>query len=228
LAEGNSYRSITIASQLISWLAGKLLKTHFAISAHRPAGLLEHVSEHGLILAPTHQSLLDPWLIMGALHYRQVRALIPLRPLGTQTFTGWLKPFTILIRLLYRVEGVVELPPEEEGGTLEEKIQGLLSALREGDVVMIFPEGQIWQKRQPPIGEFGRGVVYLQRNSGAPIVPIGVWMSERKWPRSRYIIEIGKPEQVPESLDLESGARWLRERTLELHERARLRGEQER
>src|SRR5439155_8441176 len=33
------------------------------------------------------------------------------------------------------VEGVIELSPKEEGGTLPEKVQGLLNALRGGDVV---------------------------------------------------------------------------------------------
>jgi hypothetical protein len=38
-------------------------------------------------------------------------------------------------------------------------------------------------------------------------------------------IEIGETTLIPESLDLEAGASWLRERTLELYERARKRGE---
>jgi hypothetical protein len=54
-------------------------------------------------------------------------------------------------------------------------------------------------------------------------VPIAVWMSERRWPRRRYVIEMGRPVRSPESLDLQAGAAWLRERTLELYERARQR-----
>ncbi len=54
-----------------------------------------------LILAPTHRSILDPWLIMSAL------------------------------------------------------------------------------KRSPPVAKFAPGIVYLQRKSGADIVPVAMWMSER-------------------------------------------------
>jgi 1-acyl-sn-glycerol-3-phosphate acyltransferase len=221
VAETNDYRSIVVASQFVTWLAGQLLKLGFRSEMYRPAGLFEQGPERCLILAPTHQSLLDPWLIMGALRYRQWRMLMPVRMLATQTFrrapARWLTP---LIRFFYRVEGVIALPPKEEGGTLPEKVQGLLDALREGDVVAIFPEGSLGKKDRPPVDEFAPGVVYLQRRSGARIVPMAVWMSDRRWPRRRYIIEVGNPVHIPDSLDLEAGAAWLRERTLELYERA--------
>jgi 1-acyl-sn-glycerol-3-phosphate acyltransferase len=208
----------------MSWLMGKALKLRFAVEAHRPTGLFEHGKERCLILAPTHQSVLDPWLIMSALRYRQLRALIPVRTLVTQTFGAPMKWFKPLIRALYRLEGAIELPPKEEGGGLPEKVQGLLDALEGGDVVAIFPEGGIGGEDEPPVGEFGRGPVYLQRKSSADIVPMAVWMSKRQWPRRRYILEIGGPVQVPESLSLKDGADWLRERTIELYKRARQEG----
>jgi 1-acyl-sn-glycerol-3-phosphate acyltransferase len=204
------------------WLVGQLLKVCFATEMPRPAGLFERGPEQRLILAPTHQSLLDPWLIMGALRYRHWRMLMPVRILATQTFrripARWLTP---LIRIFYRLEGVIALPPKEEGGTLPDKVQGLLDTLRQGDVVAIFPEGTVGTNDPSTVGEFAPGVVYLQRRSGARIVPIAVWMSKRRWPRRRYIIEVGAPVHIPDQLDVEAGARWLRERTRELYERAR-------
>lgn len=92
-------------------------------------------------------------------------------------------------------------------------------------MVAIFPEGDIGKESRLPIGEFAPGAVYLQRQSGADIVPMAVWMSERRWPRRRYILEMAHPVRIPESLDLEAGAGWLRVRALELYERARRRGE---
>jgi len=221
VAEENGYRSFVVTSQSITWLVTQLLKLRFAVEKHRPCRLFEHGRERCLILAPTHQSVLDPFLIVSAMRYHQWRALIPLRTLATQTFHGPLQWFKPLIRILYRLEGGVELPPKEEGNTLPEKLQGILDALKVGDVVMIFPEGEIWKKRVPPIGKFAPGVVYLHRKSGAQIVPMAICMSERRWPRRRYVVEIGDPLQIPESLDLESGASWLRERTLELYEQAK-------
>ncbi|OLE50793.1 MAG: hypothetical protein AUG51_26265 [Acidobacteria bacterium 13_1_20CM_3_53_8] len=218
-----SYRYVVVASQYVSWLFGQLLRARYSISAHCPAGLFERDSEHCLILAPTHQTYLDTLLLMVALGYRLFRALVPVRTLATQDFRSpllqWFKP---LIKIIYWLEGVIELPPEEyDERSLPEKLRGLLVALNEGNVVAIFPEGEVWKKREPPIGEFAPGVIYLHRRSGAPIVPIAVWMSERKWPRRRYVVQFGQPVQIPESLDQDAGAAWLREHVLALHEKAK-------
>lgn len=217
-------RFLVLASQSAAWLVGQLLKFRFAVEPHYHAGVFERGARHCLILAPTHQSLLDPWLIMSALRYRQFRQLIPVRFLATQTFHAPLVWFKPLIRMLYRLEGAVELPPKGESDSLPAKVQGLLEALRAGEVVVIFPEGELWKERHPPIGEFAPGVVYLQRESGAGIVPIAVWTSERGWRRRLYVIEMGGPVRIPEQLDLEAGAAWLRKHALELYELARRRG----
>jgi len=132
---------------------------------------------------------------------------------------NWFKP---LIRFVYRLEGVIELPPEDnDKGFHPEKVRGLLVALNQGDVIAIFPEGEIWRRREPPIGEFAPGVVYLQRKSGALIVPIAVWISERAWPRRRYVVRLGEPVQIPDHLDFDTGAAWLREHVLTLYEQVR-------
>jgi 1-acyl-sn-glycerol-3-phosphate acyltransferase len=164
---------------------------------------------------------------MVALGCRRFRALAPVRTLGTQDFRSpLLRRLKPLIRILYRLGGVIELPPEErEDRTLPEKLRGLLVALNEGDVVAIFPEGEVWKRREPPVGEFAPGVVYLHRRAGSPVVPIAIWMSERKWPRRRYAVRFGLPVQIPEHLDQDAGAAWLRERVLALYEQARQREE---
>ncbi len=228
MAESVSYRSIVVASQYASWLLGQLLRLRYAIRAHRPAGLFEHTSEHCLILASAHKTIFDPWLLMIALSYRHFRTLVPIRTLATQTFQGplrWLLWFKPLIKILYRAEGVIELPPENHGdGFHSEKVRGLLVALKHGDVAAIFPEGEIWRKREPPIGEFAPGVIYLQRRSGARIVPIAVWISEGSWPRRCYVVHFGQPVVIPEHLSLDAGAEWLRQQVLALYERAKPEG----
>jgi 1-acyl-sn-glycerol-3-phosphate acyltransferase len=219
--EEDSYRSLIVVNQHLWWVVAQVLRVRYKIRAHRPAGLFEHHHEHCLILASSHKSLFDPWLIMLSLEYRQFRALVPVRTLATQTFEGrlaWLNWFKPLIKLIYRLAGVIELPPEDKSdGFHPEKIRGLLVALNHGDVVAIFPEGQIWRKREPPIGEFASGVIYLQRKSGAPIVPIAVWLGERRWARRKYVVQFGDPVQTPEHLEIDSAAAWLRKHVIELY-----------
>ena len=223
MAESVGYRSVVVASQYVSWLLGQFLRVRYSIRARRPAGLFERDSEHCLILAPTHKTYFDLWLLMVALGWRRFRALVPVRTLATQDFRSpllqWLKP---LIKIIYWLEGAIELPPEEhDTRSLPEKLRGLLVALNEGDVVVIFPEGEIWKKRAPPVGEFAPGVIYLHKRAGAPIVPVAVWMSVRKWPRRRYVVQFGQSVQIPGQLDQDAGATWLREHVLALYEQAK-------
>lgn len=217
----DSYRVMMVVSQYFWWMLAQVLRLRYDIRAYCPAGLFEHKNEHCLILASSHKSLLDPWLIMLSLNYRYFRNLVPVRILATQTFEGklswlnWLKP---VVKLIYRLAGVIALPPDNNSdGFHPEKIRGLLLALYHGDVVAIFPEGQIWRKQEPPIGEFASGVIYLQRRSGAPIIPIAVWMSRRRWPRRKYVVKFGQPVQTPEQLEFDSAAAWLREHVVELY-----------
>src|SRR5687767_14273817 len=174
MSESIGYRSIVVASQYVSWLLSQLLRLRYAIRTHRPAGLFDRDPGHCLILAANHQTYVDLGLLMIALGYQGFSALVPVRTLATQDFRSLvlqrLKP---LIKIIYKLEGVIELPPEEhDERSLPEKLRGMLVALNQGDVVAIFPEGEIWRKREPPIGEFAPGVIYLQRKSGAQIVPI--------------------------------------------------------
>jgi 1-acyl-sn-glycerol-3-phosphate acyltransferase len=220
--ESTSYRRIVVVSQYVSWFAAQILRLRYDIRTNRPAGLFEQNREHCLILASSHKTILDPWLIMIGLKYRHFRTLVPIRILATQTFVGrlrWLNLFKPLIKLMYRLGGVIELPPENHStGFHPEKIRGLLVALHQGDVVAIFPEGEIWREREPPIGEFASGVIYLERRSGAWIVPTAVLMSERLWPRRQYLVRFGGVTQSPKDLDFEAAAAWLRERVLELYQ----------
>jgi 1-acyl-sn-glycerol-3-phosphate acyltransferase len=223
VGESFSYRSVVVATQYASWLLAQLLRLRYSIRSHCPTGFFDRDPGHCLILAANHQTYVDLGLVMIALGYRRFRALAPIRTLGTQDFRSplleSLKPF---IKIIYKLEGVIVLPPEEhDDRSLPEKLRGVLVALHKGEVAAIFPEGEIHKKQAPPIGEFAPGVVYLHRKSGAPIVPIAVWLSDRLWPRRRCVIQFGRPVRIPEDCDQEAGAAWLRERVLALYAEAK-------
>jgi 1-acyl-sn-glycerol-3-phosphate acyltransferase len=219
LGESFSYRFIVVATQYLTWLLAQLLRLRYSIRAHYASGFFDRDPGHCLILAMNHQTYLDLGLVMIALGCHRFRALAPIRTLGTQDFRSpvlrLLKPF---IKIIYKLEGVIVLPPEEhDEKSLPEKLRGVLVALHEGEVAAIFPEGEIHRKHVPPIGEFAPGVVYLYRKSGAPIVPIAIWISDRVWPRHRCVVHFGMPVDIPEDLDQEAGAVLLRSRVLELY-----------
>ena len=51
----------------------------------------------------------------------------------------------------------------------------------------------------------------------APVVPIAVWLGDARRVRRRYQVKVGAPLCIPETLDLDSAAAWLREQTLHLY-----------
>jgi 1-acyl-sn-glycerol-3-phosphate acyltransferase len=101
-----------------------------------------------------------------------------------------------------------------------EKLAGVLEALRRGDVVGIFPEGHTRRPGEPPLRPFRVGVVLLHRATGAPIVPMAVRVEPKRW-RRKFMLWAGEPVMIPEGLDDEASAEWLRERIGELYERTK-------
>ena len=155
---------------------------------------------------------------MIGLRYRQFRSLIPISTLATQNPRGALQWFMPLIKIMFWMGGVIELPPEDsDDRSLPVKLRRLIVALRHGDVVMIFTEGEIHGEREPPVGKFASGVIYVHRRLGAPIVPIAVSLSEQRWARSRYMVRYSSPIRIPDDLDQESRAAWLPQKVLELY-----------
>jgi len=225
--ESSSYRWVVTWSQYVSWFLAQFLRLRYAIRGYCSAGFLERNPGHCLIIVANHQTYIDLGLLMLALGYRRFRKLVPVRTLGTQSFRSpvleRLKP---LIKVIYKLEGVILLPPEEhDEKSLPEKLRGMLVALHEGEVAAIFPEGGISRKTDPPIGKFAPGVVYLHRKSRALIVPIAAWLGPQRWPQRRCVVQFGQPLQIPETLGQDDGAAWLRDRVLELYAQAKQAGE---
>jgi putative phosphoserine phosphatase / 1-acylglycerol-3-phosphate O-acyltransferase len=76
--------------------------------------------------------------------------------------------------------------PVDRGTGSDEPLRLALDALAAGEVVVIMPQGTI--PRGPAFFEpklEGRyGVARLAAESGAPVIPLGVWGTEKVWPRS--------------------------------------------
>lgn len=218
--EPRAYRALITFIQRLSWLLGQGLRVAFSVRPVRfPRGPLRRERGRPLILAPTHEHVLDPWLVVVAFEHRTWRQLTPVRVLGTRDWAGWYHRFRGLFRALYRLYGVVELPPRSRRAGREEKLRGLVEALDRGDVAAIFPEGHVREAGEPRLREFEPGVVHLHRHSGAPIVPLALRLEPGPF-RRRFEVAVGRPLAIPDGLDLDAGAGWLRERTRELYEEA--------
>jgi putative phosphoserine phosphatase/1-acylglycerol-3-phosphate O-acyltransferase len=139
---------------------------------------LENIPRSGpVILASNHRSYFD----VAALGIVAARLNRPVRFMAKQELFD-----APIVGQLARALGGIRV--DREGGS-SDPMGSATAALRAGEVVIVLPQGTI------PRGELffdpvllGRtGVARLAAETGAPVVPIGLWGTERVWPRSSRV-----------------------------------------
>jgi acyl-[acyl-carrier-protein]-phospholipid O-acyltransferase/long-chain-fatty-acid--[acyl-carrier-protein] ligase len=174
--------------RLLLWLATK------TIYRLRVEGR-DHIPEKGgALFVCNHVSFVDAPLLMAATD-RQIRFIMD----KSYYELWWIKPFR-------KILGIIPIASTLGPRELIQSLHAASEAVRAGEVVCIFAEGQI--TRTGELNEFQRGFERIMKNTGAPIVPIalaGVWGSifsyERgkffwKWPRHIFYpvtVRFGKP-----------------------------------
>jgi 1-acyl-sn-glycerol-3-phosphate acyltransferase len=129
----------------------------------------------GVIIAPNHESFLDPMLVGTSLprpvHYLARKDLFSPGP------WGW---------ILRRVRAV----PVERSSPTAASIRAVLDLLRSGEAMVIFPEGTRGDGVSLGEGKAGLGMLVLR--AGVPVVPVYIRGSVRVLPRSAYLPRPGK------------------------------------
>jgi 1-acyl-sn-glycerol-3-phosphate acyltransferase len=119
----------------------------------------------GAMLVANHQSHLDPPSI-GAVVYRRLNFL------ARKTLFKW--PFSLHISALDAI------PIDQEGIGLS-GIKETLRRLRNGEAVMIFPEGsRSWDGEMTPLMP---GICAIIRRCRVPVVPVGIAGAHEAWRR---------------------------------------------
>jgi len=88
------------------------------------------------------------------------------------------KPFYAWALRLYR-----QIPirrGESDEGALDEAVR----TVRAGALAGIFPEGEVNPAPEGPLQRGRTGVARMALATGAPVVPVGIWGTQRRWPRS--------------------------------------------
>jgi 1-acyl-sn-glycerol-3-phosphate acyltransferase len=183
----------------------------------------EHIPDRGaFVLAPNHQSMLDPVICGIAARDR------PFTYIARDTLFTF-RPFGALIRLFGAVP--IERDSPDSGA-----IRTALAELSAGRALLLFPEGtRTLDGRTAPMRP---GVVLLARRAKVPLVPLAIEGSYDLWPKGHRLpslrgaldVQIGKPilpEELTERLKEGNDAflEHLRRQveTLRLECRARLR-----
>lgn len=102
-----------------------------------------------------------------------------------------------LIGPLVKASGAIRV--DREGGG-HEAYEAAEEALRGGEVVIIAPQGTIPRGQEffEPRLQGKTGAARLAAATGAPVIPMGVWGTERVWPRSSRLPDLRRVLQRPE------------------------------
>ncbi len=121
-----------------------------------------HIPRHGpAIVVCNHISFMDA-LVMGAASPRPLRFLMD-KPIFESPWLNW----------LFRLVGAIPVASEHrDPGSVRHALVEVSRALRQGEVVMVFPEGRL-----TPDGEvhpFRRGLELILARDAVPVVPAGL------------------------------------------------------
>jgi putative phosphoserine phosphatase / 1-acylglycerol-3-phosphate O-acyltransferase len=151
---------------------------------------VEQIPERGpVLLAANHRSYFD----VAAIGLVAARLRRPVRFMAKQEIFD----APIIGRLARSLGGI----PVDRGSGSSEPMRQAAAALRAGEVVIVLPQGTI------PRGEAffdveltGKtGTARLSAETGAPVVPVGLWGTEAVWPRSSqvpHLTALGHPPRV--------------------------------
>lgn len=135
---------------------------------------LEHVPSSGpAILAFNHVSALDGPVLaieVASRHRRESRFLV-----AAEFFQR-----RLIGAILRRFEQIPIHRGHADDGALDEAI----ATVRRGALAAIAPEGSVNADGAVDLQRIRRGVARIAVPTGSPIVPVGIWGTQRRWPRS--------------------------------------------
>lgn len=170
------------------------------------AGRRNFPRDQSFILSPNHQSYFDAFLLASVLPYSVFRRIF---------FVGASEYFeSPIMKRLARLANIIPVDPDTN---LLRAMQAGAFGLRNGKVLILFPEGE--RSIDGKIKKFKKGAPILSLNLGVPIVPVALQGLFEVWPRGRAFqgfapvrMEIGKP--LPADDDLSQGITQAEAETL--------------
>jgi 1-acyl-sn-glycerol-3-phosphate acyltransferase len=157
------------------WRAGLALASPLVRLLFRVRVLgLEHVPSAGpAILAFNHVSALDGPVLaieVGARLRRESRFLVAAEFFGRPLHGAILRRFDQI--------------PIRRGAGDDDALEAAVRTVRRGALIAIAPEGTVNADGSTDLQRIRSGVARVALPTGAPVVPVGIWGTQRRWPRS--------------------------------------------
>ena len=150
-------------------ILGPVFKASFDI---RVSGVRNIPAPGGAILAPNHLSVLDPFVVaLGAIRRGRATHFMTLTELANRRVLGW---------GLRRTGQIPISRGLGNWGVIEE----MAGTVRAGSLAAIFPEGHLGTG--PDLLPGQKGVARIALSAGAPVIPVGLWGTQHRWPRDGF------------------------------------------
>lgn len=158
------------------------------------------------IVIANHAGVTDPVYLMLVIWYRRHRFVCKSDLMESKAGGFWLRMFRCI--------------PIDRDNASFNSMRRIVSALKDGEMVSMFPEGQVNTESDSPAA-FKSGMVLMSVQSGAPVVP--VYIKPRKHAYERIVAVIGEPFSVtekygqrPKFSQIDEAAEYLHEKELKL------------
>jgi acyl-[acyl-carrier-protein]-phospholipid O-acyltransferase / long-chain-fatty-acid--[acyl-carrier-protein] ligase len=178
---GAVYVVVLLPDSLLRFVLWALTRTIYRIHV---LGRDNIPAKGGALFVCNHVSFVDAMLLLASTD-RQVRFMI-----YTEYYERpHIKPFA-------RILGAIPISPEQRPHDMIKSLGAASDAIRAGDVVCVFAEGEITRTGQ--LLPFRRGFERIMKDVDAPIVPIGldgVWGSIFSFHKGRFLWKI--PRHLP-------------------------------
>ena len=154
--------------------------------------------EGAAIVVGNHRSYFDP-MAMGLALAKRGR---PVRFLGKKEVFD-----APIVGQLARAMGGIRV---ERGTGSDEPLAEAALALEAGELVAMMPEGTIPRGKAffDPVLKGRWGAARLAAMTGAPVIPVGLWGTEKVWPRSERLPNVLAAPQPAHGHDPDRSARW--------------------
>lgn len=147
----------------------------------RVIGLENIPEEGGVLILPNHLSYVDAAIMQLACRHRRLR-FVAHEQLNHHWFFEW----------VIRLSGAIVISPKQNLASTRK----VINALKAGDAVCLFPEGEI--SRTGQLMEIQRGFEVMARKAGVPVVPVahdGIWGSVFTFSGNKYLFK--SPRLMP-------------------------------
>ena len=161
----------------------------------------------GVLISSNHPTFLDPIILLTAICERRLHSLAT-----TDLFSSKFKSFMFT---------QMHCIPVDKNNFSMTTFHEVVTRLKDGKAVVVFPEGQVNRGGGQDIRAFKSGAILMAHRAGAPILPVYIVRRE-KWYKPQYVVT-GEPFDVratvgpiPTMEQVDKVCEILREKELEL------------